>query len=167
MWELARSVGLDENSPYAYVMWGDYFADTSVVVTDGDGADAALSGFVMGFHPPQHPDTLFVWQVGVAEHARGQGMASRMIDHLIERLGVDHVEATVTPDNNASAALFRGLTKRHGGTANEVMGYPQEMFPGGHEAEVRFTIGPFDTVATTKDDPQTGSSSRQTPRGDS
>jgi hypothetical protein len=53
LWELAAEVGLDLNSPYAYVLWGEYFAGTSLVATDADGA----VGFVTGFHPPEDPGT--------------------------------------------------------------------------------------------------------------
>ena len=143
MWALADEVGLDLNSPYAYVMWGEHFADTSVVVH----RDEHLVGFVTGFRLPAQPTTLFVWQIGVSGSARRLGLGSRMLDHLVRRLGAHHVEATVTPDNEASAALFRSLGARHDAPVSEDPLFPAELFPGGHDAEVRFRIGPLREAA--------------------
>ncbi len=137
---LARAVGLDDNSPYAYVMWGDYFASTSVVARRGD----TVIGFVSGFLAPERPSTLFVWQIGVAASCRRTGLGSRMLDHLVGRVGPSYVEATVTPDNDASAALFRALGSRTGARVDEAMAYPSDLLGDGHESEVRFRIGPFD-----------------------
>lgn len=141
LWALADSVGLDLNSPYAYVMWGDHFAGSSTVA---EAVDGEIVGFVTGFVPPDAPDTLFVWQVGVAEAARGQGVGGRMLDDLLTRRSVRWLEATVTPSNEASAALFRGTAHRHGVDVDRATAYPADLFPGNHEAEVRFRIGPLD-----------------------
>lgn len=139
LWRLAAEVGLDLNSPYAYVMWGEYFSDTSVVAD----AQGTAVGFVTGFRPPNDTETLFVWQIGVSASARRTGLGARMLDHLIERTGCRYLEATVTPDNAASAALFRGVGTRHGAAVDEQMAFPAALFPDGHEAEVRFRIGPL------------------------
>lgn len=137
IWALAKLVGLDLNSPYAYVMWADHHAATSVVAVDDDGR---LIGFTIGFRLPAEPDTLFIWQIGVHDRGRGQGLAGRMLDELVRRTGVTMVEATVTTSNAASAALFRGLGTRHGTTVEESLAYGEDLFPAGHEAEVRFRI---------------------------
>lgn len=159
MWALAAEVGLDLNSPYAYVMWGDHFAGTSIVAEDGatarattpPGGDAGgLEGFVTGFRPPRDGTTLFVWQVGVAPASRGRGVAAAMLDELVARTGVRFVEATVTPGNEASASLFRGVGRRHGAPVHTETAYPEDLFPGGHEAEVRFRIGPLGRTRTDR-----------------
>lgn len=160
MWALADRTGLDLNSPYAYVLWGDRFSSSSLIAEDP--SDPTPLGFVMGFRPPEDHDTLFVWQIGVDERARGRGLAARMLDHLVAELGVTHVEATVTPSNAASAALFRGLGARHDAPVDEDPAYGEDMFPGGHEAEVRFRIGPIG-----RGDPGTGATTTRPPRGDS
>ena len=159
LWSLARTVGLDENSPYAYVMWGDYFSGSSVLAESDDGR---LAGFVLGFRPPEDATTLFVWQVGVAEHARGCGLAAAMIDGLVADTCPRFVEATVTPTNEASISLFRGLGRRHGADVHEEIAYPEELFPGGHAAEIRFRIGPLATLR-----PIAGPQTHRPPRGDS
>lgn len=143
MYALAASSGLDLNSPYAYVMWGDHFSDSSVLVETGDGDSSRLVGFVTGFRVPQRPDTLFVWQIAVDGSVRGRGIGGRMLDHLVGSLGVSHLEATVTPGNAASAQLFRATGERHGAAVDERDAYDETLFPGEHEAEVLFRIGPF------------------------
>ncbi len=140
MYDLARDVGLDRNSPYAYVMWGDYFASTSVVVHRGD----EVVGFVAGFLTPAEPTTLFVWQIGVSGSARRLGLGSQMLDHLVDRLRPLHLEATVTPDNAASTALFRSLGTRRRTRTEVSPAYPSELLGPEHDPELRFRIGPFD-----------------------
>lgn len=167
---LAQAVGLDLNSPYAYVLWSDYFSGSSTVavaIQDDPSTDAgakssagtdagAVVGFVTGFHPPSDPATLFVWQVGVAAEARGRGLAQQMLDELLARSGARWLEATVTPSNTASTALFRGTASRHGTAVDETLAYPRELFPGDHEPEVRFRIGPFTGVAEQLGHPADG-----------
>ncbi len=142
LWALARSNGLDENSPYAYLLWSEYFRDTTIVATTVD--DDVPVGFVTGFRPPAEDDTVFVWQVGVAATHRRRGIAGRLLDELVGRCGATHLEATVTPSNTASETLFRRFGARHGApvTTDELFG--AELFPPGHEAEVRFRIGPVE-----------------------
>lgn len=142
VWRLARAAGtLDLNSPYAYLLWCDRFADASVIaLVDGEPA-----GFVTGFRPPGREHVLFVWQVAVAPAHRGLGLASRMLDELVARAPAPtSVEATVTPSNAASQRLFRALARRAGCACREVPGYEPEHFPEpGHEPEVLFHIGPL------------------------
>lgn len=163
-------MGLDFNSPYAYVLWSDYFSRSSTVAVatqDDPGTNAGAKstagtdnsvvvGFVTGFHPPIDPATLFVWQVGVAVEARGRGLARQMLDELLARSGARWLEATVTPSNTASTALFRGTASRHGTAVVETLAYPEELFPGEHEPEVRFRIGPFKGPGDTLTHPPDG-----------
>lgn len=136
MWALAERVGLDLNSPYAYIMWSDHHATTSLVAVHDDD----VVGFVLGFCLPAEPDTLFVWQIGVDERVRGEGIAGQMLDVLVTRVAPTVVEATVTPDNAASTALFRALGARHGTTVIQSAAYEEDLFPAGHAAEIRLRI---------------------------
>ena len=133
---LARRSGLDENSPYAYVMWGEYHAATSVVAE----VDGSIVAFTIGFRVPERDDTVFVWQIAVDGDQRGTGLGGRMLDELVARTGAAAIEATVTPDNVASAALFRGLGARQGTTVTTEPVFGEELFPPGHDAEIRFRI---------------------------
>jgi L-2,4-diaminobutyric acid acetyltransferase len=139
LWALARANGLDENSPYAYLLWSEYFRDTTVVAADGGDRPV---GFVMAFLRPDEPETVFVWQVGVAAVHRGRGIAGRLLDVLFERTGARAVEATVTPTNTASQTLFRRFGERHGLRVSVEPLFAEELFPAGCEAEHRFRIGP-------------------------
>ncbi len=140
---LATSNGLDENSPYAYLMWAEYFGGSSIVATT-DASDEPL-GFVMGFRRPDDHDTTFVWQIGVDDRHRRRGIAALLLDELVAHTGATHLEATVTPSNEASATLFRRFGERHDAalTTDEVFSAAQ--FPPGHEAEIRYRIGPIET----------------------
>ncbi len=143
MWRLARDAGsLDLNSAYQYLLWCRDFAATSVVAR----LDGRLCGFITGYVRPDVPDTLMVWQVAVDPAVRGQRVAARMLNELHRRrvpFGQVFVEATVTPDNAASIALFSGLGRDLGVPVGRTDLFTAEHFPGGsHEPEVLFRIGP-------------------------
>jgi L-2,4-diaminobutyric acid acetyltransferase len=145
LWQLVRDVGtLDRNSSYAYLLLCRDFADTCVMA-DREGT---LSGFITGYRPPAQRDTVFVWQVGVASPARGQGLASSMLDALLLSegcQGVQFLETTVTPSNVASRAMFQSLAQRLNTRLEESSGFEAECFPeASHEPERRLRIGPFD-----------------------
>jgi L-2,4-diaminobutyric acid acetyltransferase len=147
VWRLVNEVGtLDPNSSYTYVLLCRDFSETCLLAE----RDGQLQGFVTGYRPPAHPDTIFVWQVGVAPQARGQGLASRLLDGLIRSPGcrkVRFLETTVTPSNEASRAMFQSLARRleTGLVESADEGFPARLFPeAGHEAEPRLRIGPFD-----------------------
>lgn len=117
MRDLVAETGvLDVNSTYAYLLMATDFADTSIVaMRDGD-----LLGLITGYHPPTRPEVLFVWQVAVARPARGTGLAGTMLDALARRVRTVRrghpvtVEATVSPGNAPSRAMFGAFAQRHG-----------------------------------------------------
>ncbi|MCZ7582910.1 MAG: diaminobutyrate acetyltransferase [Deltaproteobacteria bacterium] len=106
VWRLVRETGvLDVNSPYAYLMAFRHFAGTCLVAERGTSPD----GFVLAFCPPARPDTVFVWQIGVAKNAQGRGVGGKLLDTLTDRFAKQsgrYLEATVTPSNEASQKLF-------------------------------------------------------------
>lgn len=146
LWGIAGSAGLDLNSAYSYVLWGEYFSATSLVAATADGS----VGFITGFHPPGRLDTLFVWQIAVAEAARGQGLGGQMLDELAIRTPARWLEATVTPSNEASAAMFRSFAVRHGASVSTEVAFGRDLLPDDHEEEIRFLIGPL--ALRTNDD---------------
>ncbi len=145
IWRLVRDSGtLDRNSLYAYLLLCQQFGDTCLVAeTAGE-----VAGFVVAFRPPRDPEAIFVWQIGVAVAARGSGLASALLDRLLRQpgcRGVTRLEATVTPSNEASRALFRSLARRLGARLEVASGFGPELFAGtDHEAEERYRIGPLD-----------------------
>ena len=146
IWRIARDSGkLDLNSSYAYLMWCHDFADTSAVAR----VDSEVVGFVIGYRRPTRPDTVVVWQIAVDASQRGRGTAGALLDALVERMveqGVRHMETTITPDNDASNALFASLAKRWGAAMDRAGTFDSGEFPDEHESEVRFRIGPFDAA---------------------
>jgi L-2,4-diaminobutyric acid acetyltransferase len=143
IWRIARdSRKLDLNSSYAYLLWCHDFADTSAVAR----VDGEVVGFVIGYRRPTAPDTVVVWQIAVDAGQRGRGTAGALLDSLVgslERHGVRHVETTITPDNDASIALFRSLANRCGAEMSVAGEFEAGEFPDEHEAEVLYRIGPF------------------------
>ena len=105
---------LDLNSRYAYLLLCEHHAATSVVAE----CDGELVGAITAYIPPAHPDTLFVWQVAVAERMRGQSLGTRMLEHLLQRCmrmrGLRWMETTISPSNRASHQLFTRFAARHG-----------------------------------------------------
>lgn len=147
VWRLVNEVGtLDRNSSYTYALLCRDFSETCLLAERG----GQLQGCVTGYRPPAQPETIFVWQVGVSPQARGQGLASRLLDGLLRVPGcreVRFLETTVTPSNEASRALFQSLARRLETelVESEREGFPARLFPeAGHEAEPRLRIGPFE-----------------------
>jgi L-2,4-diaminobutyric acid acetyltransferase len=144
IWRLVRRSGtLDVNSPYAYLLVTSHFADTSIVAE----AAGEVVGFVAAYRPPSRPESLFVWQVAVDGAARGRGVGARLLDAALASdaaAGCHYLEATVTPSNASSWALFRGLARRQGVPCREESGFVAALFPdGGHEDEILVRIGPL------------------------
>ncbi|MFG2873460.1 diaminobutyrate acetyltransferase [Streptomyces sp. NPDC048337] len=146
IWRIARdSKTLDLNSSYSYLLWCRDFAATSAVAR---GADGELVGFVTGYVRPDRPRVLVVWQIAVVQEQRGQGIAAALLDALTARVaaagGLDAVETTITPDNDASMRLFASFAQRHGAGIDRTVLFDSEHFPeGGHLPEVLFRIGPL------------------------
>jgi L-2,4-diaminobutyric acid acetyltransferase len=147
LWRLARDAGLDVNSPYAYTLWCRDFADTSVAARDAGGA---LRGFVTGYARPGSPDTYFLWQVAVDPAFRGRRLARRMLDHIGDRVaarGFTHLEATVTPGNAASRALFTSFARDRGAEIGWSPLFGADHFPHdgpeAHEPEDLVRVGPL------------------------
>lgn len=142
MWSLVREMGgLELNSAYFYVLFCMDFARTCVVAEQ----DGTLAGFVLGHRPPGRPDTVFVWQIGVAPWMRRRGLAGQLLEALLANQSppARWLEATVSPDNTASARLFRALARAQGVACGESDFMAAELFPGRHPPERLFRIGPL------------------------
>lgn len=144
VWALIKNSGvLDLNSPYSYIMWCEFFADTSIVIEHKDN----IVGFVSGFIQPSAANTLFIWQIGVDESERGKGLGTRMLLQLLERPSCEHIqflEATISPSNIPSQHLFQGLAEKLHTQCEVSECFSRDDFPGdGHEDELIYRIGPF------------------------
>lgn len=147
MWELVQAAGtLDLNSPYTYLMLSRFFTQTCIVAQQGND----LAGFVSAFRVPERQQSLMIWQVGVHPRYRRRGLAHHLIHQLLERPGLADVgclEATVTPDNTASDALFRSIADRYQAEVLVEPCFEQGLFPGGqHQPELLYHIAPIRTA---------------------
>lgn len=145
VWQLVEeSEALDLNSPYAYLLGFDHHGPTSVVAED----DGRVVGFVLSYRPPPRPESVFVWQVGVAASHRRMGLGRRLLHGVLDRdacADVRYMEATVTPSNGASMALFRGIAEDYETDFTVEPCFSADQFPPGegHEPEDLVRIGPL------------------------
>jgi L-2,4-diaminobutyric acid acetyltransferase len=144
---IRKSAFLDDNSLYCYLAICTHFAQTSVVATMGPD----IVGVVTAYIPPEQPDTLFVWQVAVDTAAQKQGLAGRMLRHILQRdacTQLRYVETTVTQDNAASRAMFDSLARKNDCDIEEsVMFDRQAHFLNLHDTEYKLRIGPLKQTA--------------------
>lgn len=147
VWRLLGEIGaLERNSCYTYLLLCSHFSSTCVIAE----LDDEIVGFVLAYRPPSDPDAVFVWQIGVVANMRGHGLAGRLLGALLALPAcrdARFLTATVSPENRASLALFRGFA-RHGGLDCVLeAGFPAELFAHPHPDENLFRIGPRSTHA--------------------
>lgn len=140
---IAQCPPLDTNSAYCNLLQCTHFADSCIIAEQ----DGAVAGWVSGYRPPSEPDSFFVWQVAVAPAARGQRLAARMIEALLDRPSADGVTlliTTVTEDNGPSWALFEGLARQWSTTiTRSALFHSDTHFAGAHATEWLARIGPL------------------------
>lgn len=140
---IESSPPLDTNSSYCNLLQCSHFSSTSVTAH----SDGNLVGFISGYIIPERPNTLFIWQVAVAEQARGQRLASKMLTHILSRkhcINVNCIETSITEDNQASMKVFKSLAKTLSTDiqCSEWMD-KERHFSGLHDSEPLVRIGPF------------------------
>lgn len=144
MWRVARDSGaLDLNASYAYLLLAQHFADTCrvAVVPDAACATGRVVGFVSGYRLPDDVAHLFVWQVAVDAEVRGNGIAGRLLDALVDAApDVTTVKTTVAEDNLASRALFVRWASRRGATIGTTPLFTADQFPDAHVDEPMLVI---------------------------
>ena len=143
---------LDPNSLYCNLLHCTHFSATSVAaVRSNPQGEERLVGFISAYIPPQQPDTLFVWQVAVAQEARGEGLARRMLDNLVARpacKNVRYIDTTITPGNQASWGMFESWARHRGAPTSSQVHFERERhFAGQHDDEHLMRIGPFEIAA--------------------
>ena len=143
---IASCPPLDRNSLYLNLLQCTHFAQTCIIAESAD-SNPTLCGFISGYLVPNEPQQLFIWQVAVATHARGQGLATRMLDELLSHpvcAATTYLQTTITPSNDASWALFRSFARSRGTRFEEHVLFDRDLhLDGVHESEHMVTIGPF------------------------
>ena len=144
MWMLVKNnKPLDENSIYLYVLLCHHFSDTCVVAE----SDSKIVGFISGFIPPKHPQTLFVWQVAVDSEFRNQGIAQNLVSMAVDqtREEIRFVEATVTASNKASLKFLKNFARRYNANFDLSPLFSTNDLGQDHESEDLVRIGPIQT----------------------
>ena len=135
---------LDTNSLYTNFLQCTHFSSTCMLAE----LDGVIIGWVSGYRPPEELSTLFVWQVAVAEAARGKRLARRLLSKLLESdgcVGVEQVKTTITPDNASSWKMFEGFADEFDATVTDKVWLCGERhFGNDHDSEHMLTIGPLD-----------------------
>jgi L-2,4-diaminobutyric acid acetyltransferase len=127
---------LDTNSVYCNLLQCHHFARTALVAENSKGE---LIGSITGYTPPNQPDTLFVWQVALHPEARGQGLASTLLNSLFDRSECQALETTISPGNIASESLFERFFKARGMAVSRTTLFDhQQHFNGQHDSEVLY-----------------------------
>jgi len=143
MWHFVKQAGvLELNQSYAYILLCQHFGNTCLVAE----TDEKMVGFVLAYVPPRQPDTVFVWQIGVARDVRGRGVGLHLLRHLLALDGcrnVQYIEASITPSNKPSQSLFRAFARKWGVSCRKLPFFPSEFFPEQHEPEYLYRIGPL------------------------
>lgn len=143
MWRFVQEAGVLELNPsYAYILICQHFGNTCLVAE----TDEQMVGFVLAYVPPRQPDTVFVWQIGVAREVRGRGVGLHLLRHLLALDGcrnVNYVEASIAPSNKPSQSLFRAFARKWGVSCRKLPFFPQEFFPEPHEPEFLYRVGPL------------------------
>lgn len=133
---IKSSPPLDLNSSYLYFLQASHFADTCVVAEQ----NGQIIGFLSAYLRPDKPQSLFVWQVAVAESHRGLGLAKTMLSSLLENQpddsAITELTCTISPSNKASQSLFNSFAKMHGLLLQTAPFINEADFgEGNHEAE--------------------------------
>ena len=142
--ELIRSCKpQDINSTYCYLLLCRDFADTCVVAEEG----GEIVAFLSGYRPPDRWDVFFIWQIAVDVDSRNRGIAKRMLFDVLNRPSTRdcrYIETTISPSNEASKRLFRGLAQELDAHCDVSDCFSESDFGDfDHEAECLFNIGPF------------------------
>lgn len=138
---------LDTNSLYCNLLQCSHFSEYCAIATHND----KVVGFVSGYVTPNEPERLFIWQVAVCSSARNNGLAKRMITHILSRhSSVTRLETSITPNNEASWALFNSLAlDLDTQLVKSELFNKERHLAGRHETELLATIGPFKTANLT------------------
>jgi L-2,4-diaminobutyric acid acetyltransferase len=140
---IAECPPLDQNSMYCNLLQTHHFAGTSVAAI----YQSQLVGFISGYILPEKPDTLFVWQVAVHPKARGIGLASKMLSHLLQRpasIHVQNLETSITPTNKGSWKLFERLARELDAPLEKTVLFDRfQHLNDEHDTEHLVQIGPF------------------------
>lgn len=148
---IAACPPLDTNSAYCNLLQCTHFSKTCVIAE----LNNQVVGWVSGYIEPDNSHTLFIWQMAVSEQARGQSLARKMLQHLLNRSvcrNIEYIETTITVDNAASRGVFNRLAGRLKCELNESEFFTRDKhFGGQHDDERLIRLGPFNLSSITEE----------------
>jgi len=146
---LTRCQGLDINSPQSYLLLCEHFSSTCMVAEQDNRVVAFISSYAL----PERHDTLFIWQLAVDEHLRGQGVAKRLFRQLLSMRNlkrIRYVEAMLDPGNKVAQTLFASLARKCHCDLDRLTVFPASMFnDAGHGEQHMVRVGPIGSVSKT------------------
>lgn len=109
VYEFVSRCNLLENyAEHFYKIMLRYFGN-SCFIADYNGD---IVGFVLGFVSQIYDKTYFLWQVGVDESMRGEGIGKMLLETVekeMRKLGCNRIELTIYPKNIPSKRLFEKM----------------------------------------------------------
>ncbi len=134
---IANSPPLDTNSAYCNFLQCTHFSSTSIVAHN----NSEIHGFISAYLKPSDSSTLFIWQVAVSFEARGQGLAFKMLNNLVDRFALTALETTITRNNVPSWSLFKKFDFANSGKGKVSVFIDHEYdFKGVHDTEYLYHI---------------------------
>ena len=131
---------LERHTGFTYWVTFNFWGDTCFVATEGD----EIVGYASGVGAGTSPDLIYIWQVGVAERYRGNGLSRRLISKVAEAArekGFRRANVSIAPDNAASLSAFRRVAADLGHEL-EAAGEVSFRDPEGHSVEeVLYSFG--------------------------
>ncbi len=121
----------------AFTYWVlSQYSSTFSFVAESDGR---LCGLLTALATDRLDPGLYLWQLGVSEELRGQGVAGRLLSQLAQAMppaGVTSFDVSISPENEASRRTFQGFA-RTVGAAWEVVGRSRvvDLFFGHDDSE--------------------------------
>ena len=106
-----RCYPLDVHTPYTYWVVCRFFGKGCFLL---ERAGVPV-GYIMTV---ETPECLFVWQIGLLDHYRGQGHSQTLIRAAAEyaaNLGKE-IQLSIAPENKASYGAFAAYCRNHGMT---------------------------------------------------
>lgn len=143
MWHISdRTAIRDTNSLSHYLLMCRDFSDTSIAAYYQDG----LIGFITAYLRPSSPTVLFVWQTAVDPDINAPGLATQMLNTLVDRAvmrGVSYIETSINRRNCLFRMMLRRFAHERGAQIECNLLFDDWVLPDNHEAEVLHRIGPL------------------------
>ena len=129
-----------------------HFSSTSVIAVSRND----VVGFISAYIIPERPNTMFVWQAAVGSQVRGQGLATHMLQNILDRPlcnNISYLETTITESNQASWALFNGLSSKLSTELHSSVMFDRiQHLDDVHDTEILVSIGPFKLTKVINDE---------------